>query len=97
VRVVLYGQFPTPGPPRSDIEDLLQRGGAIVMESIRSLIETTISNNSVTSYSDGSVIRNGGLLLVRVNYFHILFITYNLIKISILGGCLYGCQVLLKL
>lgn len=31
--MLLYGQYPTPGPPRSDIEELLGQGGARVFVS----------------------------------------------------------------
>ena len=37
---MLYGQFPTPGPPRSDLEDLLVRGGAVKFRDLKSIVET---------------------------------------------------------
>lgn len=36
--VLLYGQFPTPGPPRSDIHYLLVRGGATVCASVKDFL-----------------------------------------------------------
>ena len=39
-RVMLYGYFPTPGPPRSDLEDLLCRGGAVLMRDWNAMLES---------------------------------------------------------
>lgn len=36
---MLFGQFPTPGPPRSDLEDLLVRGGAVKFRDLNSIVE----------------------------------------------------------
>lgn len=37
--VLLHGQFPTPGPPRSEIQFLLVRGGATVSASVEDFVQ----------------------------------------------------------
>lgn len=40
---LLYGSFPNSGPPRSDIADLLRRGHATVVSTVKELIATLTS------------------------------------------------------
>lgn len=44
--VLLFGQYPTPGPPRSDIEELLVQGGARVFISLERFLAHIDQNNS---------------------------------------------------
>ena len=43
VNVLFYGQFPTPGPPRSDLEDLVVRGGAVNHRDLKSIMAEDIA------------------------------------------------------
>lgn len=54
-RIIFYGNFPSPGPTRGDLEDLLGRGGATLL-TIPNVIDTI--NKSL----------DGGLKVDRIKY-----------------------------
>ena len=49
VNVLFYGQFPTPGPPRSDLEDLVVRGGAVNHRDLKSRMAEDIQRGEANS------------------------------------------------
>jgi hypothetical protein len=49
--VLVYGQYPMPHPPKSQLTDLLLRGGAIVCCNVKDLAESLVqqSNTKIVS------------------------------------------------
>jgi len=85
---VLYGDFPSPGPPMSDIFFLLQRGGCTVYPSIDQLIAGEVSKGYVEE-TDGHHHKRQFHRWVSVE----LFIAYRLPTCYLrIRASLYHCR-----
>ncbi len=85
VNVLFYGQFPTPGPPRSDLEDLVVRGGAVNHRDLKSIMAEDIQRGEASS--------NLAMVCVYVWCFfcRCMYVSMDFIIILLLI-CIYLCR-----